>query len=235
MTHVVLSHVMGRGYESERPHPLAVTHRQQGRGLLSQAKTVRFIARSCPNLRLISVEPGVCRKTFDGGMPLDPFLEVRGVIRQKHVEPLVHALSELARNCRMLEIVAVLPGFVTIWSRVGTDNEEHIGGDVHFGPITKGLYETLSKGRDPDSSGGTTLRLKGVPWYHREEAVEQWARNRLTDMRRFGWEYHALHTATPADADSKSKLHQGMKERLEAPYLQQVEELRGQQLKTYPA
>jgi len=199
MTHVVLSHVMGRGYEVKRPHPLAVTRRQQGRGLLSQAKTVRFIASSCPNLRLISVEPDIYRQRFYAWRAHYLDLEDTGSIRQKHVEPLVHALSELVQNCRMLEIVALLPSDARIYSRSGIDHEERIEGDVHFGPITKSLSETLSRGRDPDLSGGMTLRVKGMPWYHREEVVEQWARKRLTDMRKFGWGYYLLHTATPAD------------------------------------
>ena len=212
MTYVALSWRMGRGYELERPnHSHFVSRKQPGRGLLSQTKTIRFIARSCPNLQWLKVEPAVCSNAFGGRNCSSELPEVEGTakLKFKHLEPLVRALSEVARNCPLLESVELPPVTTSIWARAYVDgwnwfpakaDEEKQRKYPYYGPITKILFDEITNPDIPESPVDATLDLKKLPWHSREEAVEKWARLRLTHMKTYGWTGQILDSAIPAGA-----------------------------------
>ena len=204
ITHISLDPKMGQSYTQEMPHRLRVCVRQKGRRLLGQATSVRFIARHCPNLRYISIKPPMPGYRWD----LSQRLHFQPSIKQKHVEPLVLALTELSRNCLKLESIAihsVTKTFQRSWPDDDLFSSPYSSparpDDIHFGPIAKFLYEVLAA--SAQLSGGAEIHLGGVPGYQREDSVEEWARARLTDMRLFGINQFDLYTASPAVTNSR--------------------------------
>jgi len=219
MTYVALSWRMGRGYELERPHHSHfVTQKQAGRGLLSQTKTIRFLAHYCPNLQWLKVEPAACSDEFgsriySGGFPK---VEDTAKLKLKHLEPLVRALSELARNCPLLESMELPPITTSIWSRAYTDEgwiwfpayadqEDRPQKYAYYGPITRILFDKITNPDIPESPVDISLDLKKMPWHSREEAVEKWASLRLKHMKTYGWTGKILDSAIPAGASDLGK------------------------------
>jgi hypothetical protein len=84
-----------RMYENERPHPRQVSRKQRKRPIVKQAGSIRFLAKHCPMLVSLHIDP----HEFDSCGKRVP---------AKLYEPVVYALKEMARSCQYLEVVGIL-------------------------------------------------------------------------------------------------------------------------------
>lgn len=133
MTRVHLSSQIGYGYQAERRHSVKVIPTQTGRAVYAQTRTVRYIARNCPYLEVMVLEPN----TSLGFLNADPRLpgaykKVRKT-KAKHDQSLIDACKELARSSPALSTMVFRFCQCKLWLDPGGNvNRRERGGRLHL-------------------------------------------------------------------------------------------------------
>lgn len=165
MTSLTLTYELGQNYAAEMPHGLHICRRKTGALLQKQAMSIRYIARHCPALR---------------NLEMQPFIEyfVRG--KPSLINTMAFAMRELVQGCPKLEQISFAYNHtrkvdLADFPELGEDNDYS---DKFFHDLLfkEDVWFSIFNEKD-------CLELRDVPQYIREDRAAEWAKGVLSKMR----------------------------------------------------
>ncbi|KAF2495948.1 hypothetical protein BU16DRAFT_581399 [Lophium mytilinum] len=165
ITSLILTYELGQNYAAEMPHGLHTCRRKTGALLQKQAMSIRYIARHCPALRNLEVQPSI--EFF-----------VRGKLSL--VDTMAFAMRELVQGCPELEQISFAYNETR---KVDLADFPELGEDSDYSDkffhdllFEEDVWFSIFNEKD-------CLELRGVPQYLREDRAAEWAKSVLSKMR----------------------------------------------------